>query len=139
LYTLAGTYRPVEGSTILDVVGGLRLASIKWDVSTQASIPVLSATDRRTTETKTWTDPFFGAQVQQRLSETWSLMGYLDVGGFGVGSKLSWQAMVGGSYAFTPGIVAKAGYRYISEDYDKSDFKYDMDNAGVYLGVGFRW
>ena len=35
--------------------------------------------------------------------------------------------------------AAKLGYRYISVDYDKDGFVYDMANSGLYLGLGIRF
>jgi len=136
MYTFAGTYRVEEGTTTADVLAGLRYAALKVDVAIQVSTP---ATANRVTETKSWVDPFIGTRIQHHFNARWTFDVYADIGGFGIGSDADLQALVGGSYAFTPGIVAKAGYRYIHTRYEKDDFKYDMDNGGAYLGVGFRW
>ncbi|WP_165393324.1 outer membrane beta-barrel protein [Rivibacter subsaxonicus] len=137
MYSLAGSYRLVEGGTPVDLFGGLRYTSVKWDIDIAASVPVVA--DRRLVRNNDWIDPFIGVRVQHALDDRWSLVGYADVGGFGVGSDLALQAMAGVRYAFRPDIVGKFGYRYISADYDRHDFQYDMANAGFYLAVGFRW
>jgi len=139
LYSVAASYRAVEGRNPVDVIGGLRYSSVRWDVDVQASVPLLPVADRRLVETKDWVDPYVGARIQQALGGRWTAVGYADIGGFGVGSKLAWQALAAINYAFTPGIIGKVGYRYVSVDYDKSDFTYDMASSGAYLGVGFRW
>jgi len=136
LYAVAGAYRVSEGTDTIDLIGGLRYNSVKWDVNITASVPATSASFK---QSKSWVDPYIGARIQKPLDKRWTLLGYADVGGFGAGSDLSWQAIVGASYAFKPDMIGKFGYRYISNDYDKNDFTYDMDTAGIYLGLGIRW
>ncbi|CAL8480866.1 protein of unknown function (plasmid) [Caballeronia sp. S22] len=36
-------------------------------------------------------------------------------------------------------IVAKAGYRIVSMNYEKPDFLYDVKTAGAYVGLGIRF
>ena len=43
------------------------------------------------------------------------------------------------NYAFTKSVTGKLGYRYMSIDYDKDGFRYDMDQRGFYVGVGIRF
>lgn len=139
VYSLAGSYRAVEGRAPVDVFGGLRYASVKWDVDLQVTAPPAVVGAHRFTETKSWTDPYVGARVQWPLAERWSLLGYADIGGFGVGSDLTWQAIAGVNYAFSPTLIGKAGVRFVYVDYDKSGFRYDMLNSGFYVGAGFRF
>ena len=70
------------------------------------------------------------------LGKGWSLVGYSDVGGFNVNSRLTWQWFVGVNYQFNKYLVVKAGYRYLYTDYDQDDYLYDMTVAGPYLGLG---
>jgi opacity protein-like surface antigen len=139
MYSLVATYRAIEGRTAVDLVGGLRYASVKWDVGIQASVPVLPPTDRRFVQTKDWVDPVVGARIQHALGDRWTLVGYADIGGFGAGSDLTWQLLAGANYAFTPTFIGKVGYRYVSVDYDKQDFSYNMAFSGAFLGLGIRW
>ena len=138
LLTAAATYRLSDGSTATDIVGGARYFKIDASASIDASLFALTGTVARSGD-KDWVDPFIGARVQHSLSDRWSVVGYADIGGFGIGSKLSWQALAGVSYDFTKTVSGKFGYRYMSVDYDKSGFLYDMDTYGLYLGVGFRF
>ena len=43
------------------------------------------------------------------------------------------------SYDFSKTVSGKFGYRYLSVDYDKSGFLYDMDTYGLFAGVGIRF
>ena len=68
-----------------------------------------------------------------------NLTGYADVGGFGAASDFTYQLSVGLNDAFSKAITGKFGYRYLSVDYDKGSFLYDMKLDGLYIGVGIRF
>jgi hypothetical protein len=137
MYSFAGSYRFVEGRSPVDLYGGLRYNSIKWDIDVAVSAPVVAG--RRIVQTKDWVDPYVGIRIKHPLDERWTLMGYADVGGFGVGSDLAVQAVLGAQYAFRPDLIGKVGYRYVAVDYDKDGFQYDMANGGLVFGLGWRW
>ncbi len=139
MYSLAGSYRVGQGRSPIDVFGGLRYASIGWDVDVEVSLPSVTPNERFFSETKSWVDPYLGARVEQPLGTRWSLSAYADVGGFGVGSRLATQGMATVRFAFTPGILGNLGFRVVTDDYDKDGFTYDMMNGGAVLGVSFRW
>lgn len=130
MYAAAATYRVAEGRTPVDVLSGLRYNCLK---------SALDIGSRSVSAREDWTDPFIGARIQILLSERWTLTGYADIGGFGVGSDNTWQVVGGVNYAFSPTITGKFDYRHLKVDYDKNDFRYDMATSGFYVGVGFRF
>ncbi len=138
ILSAAATYRLVDGRSPVDLLGGLRYSKIDVDARIDASLFALAGTARRSGD-KDWVDPYVGLRFQHAMSDRWALVGYGDVGGFGVGSDLTWQASLGVNYAFTKDVSAKLGYRYLSFDYDKDNFVYDMKLQGIYLGVGIRF
>ena len=138
LLTGAATYRVSDGPTLTDIVGGARYFEADVSASINASLFGLTGNVSRSGD-KSWVDPFIGARVQHPLTDRWTVVGYADVGGFGVGSKFTWQAIAGISYGFSKSISGKFGYRYLSVDYDKHGFLYDMDTYGLYAGIGFRF
>jgi hypothetical protein len=138
-YALAATYRAVEGESPVDLLAGLRLNSIRWDIDVLLSVPVLPALDRRLSEDQRWVDPFLGARLRQPIHEKASLVGYLDVGGFGIGSRLAWRGMVEAEYAFNRALAGKLGYRYLSIDHESDGLVWDLASGGVSLGLGLRW
>jgi opacity protein-like surface antigen len=138
VFAAAVAYRAIEGRSPLDVIGGVRYAKIEADARIDASFYAQSGTVAVGAE-KDWVDPYVGVRAQHALAERWTLVGYADVGGFGVGSEFTWQAAAGVNYEFSKAIVGKLGYRYLYVDYDKDGFRYDMENSGVYLGAGFRF
>jgi hypothetical protein len=70
------------------------------------------------------------------LAERWSFVGYADVGGFGVGSDVTYQTIVGVNWQLSKTFATKFGYRYMYQDYAKDNFVWDMAAHGFYLGLG---
>ncbi|HEY7658101.1 MAG TPA: hypothetical protein VH881_14635 [Burkholderiales bacterium] len=134
----AVAYRVVEGRAPLDVIGGLRYAKIEADATINGSFFAQAGSVARSAE-KNWVDPCIGVRFLQPVAEHWTLVSYLDIGGFGVGSDFTWQALVGANYEHSKTFAAKFGYRYLGVDYDKDGFVYDMGNSGLYLGLGIRF
>jgi opacity protein-like surface antigen len=135
----AVAYRVVEGSASVDVLGGARYNNL--DISTNINAAFFGALNitRNPGGERDWWDPVVGIRLAHAINDRWGLAGYADVGGFGVGSDLTWQALAGVNYAFTKSVTGKLGYRYMSIDYDKDGFRYDMDQRGFYVGVGIRF
>jgi opacity protein-like surface antigen len=138
VYAAAVAYRAIEGRTPLDVIGGARYAKLTVDAQIDGSFYAQTGTVAASAE-KSWVDPYIGVRVQHPIAERWTLVGYADVGGFGVGSDFTWQALAGVNYEFSKSIAGKFGYRYLYVDYDKDGFRYDMANSGLYLGAGIRF
>jgi hypothetical protein len=131
LFSLAATWRtPGSG---LDVLAGVRNLRIKADL--QLTSGALSG--RRANDSRNITDGFAGARIQASMGERWSFVGYADIG---TGSSdLSYQLLAGVNYASSKDLTWKAGYRFMSIDYAKDAFVYDMGYGGPYLAVGFRF
>ena len=63
-------------------------------------------------------------------------------GGFGAGSQFTWQAVGLVGYKFHIGTVATtlfAGYRALSQDFQSSDFEWDMVVHGPLIGINFAF
>jgi len=134
----AVAYRTVEGRSPVDVIGGMRYIKLEVDADINGSFFAQAGTVLRSGD-KDWVDPYVGARIKHALNDRWSLTGYGDIGGFGLGSDLTWQLSAGASYDFTKSVSGSFGYRMYYADYDKSGFLYDMKTEGVYAGVGIRF
>ncbi|MEJ8815954.1 hypothetical protein WKW77_33175 [Variovorax ureilyticus] len=133
IWTFAGFYRLSEGSFTVDLLGGTRYLYAKTDTElSTAFAPVTLGQERN----KGWWDGIVGARALVPLSGDWALLGYLDVGGGG--SKVSYQAIVGANYAYSPQTVFKFGYRYFSFERDDAPV-IKARLGGLYAGVGFRF
>jgi opacity protein-like surface antigen len=61
-----------------------------------------------------------------------------DIGGFGVGSDLTWQLFGGVGYQCTRNVEVEAGWRYLAIDYDDDGMVFDATVSGLILGLGFK-
>lgn len=116
----------------LDLLAGARL----YDVDTHAKlkIPGLGITKRGDTD-ETWVDPMIGTRFSVRPFDRWYLTSWAFVGGFDVGSKLSWDLFGGVGYQYDDRITLIAGYRGLGVDYARRGYVYDVVQQGPIVGV----
>lgn len=86
-----------------------------------------------------WVDPFVGLRFTGKVSERVFALLYGDVGGFGVGSEITWQAFAGMGWRWTDTTTVEAGYRYLYIDYEEDNLDMELDLAGFVMGVGFNF
>jgi hypothetical protein len=82
-----------------------------------------------------WVDPYVGVRARYNLTDEVYLGARGDIGGFGVGSDLTWQAFGGLGYVINDSVTIEAGYRHLDIDYDHDDFIMDMAISGPMVGV----
>lgn len=90
-----------------------------------------------------WIDPLVGARHTWSLAEDWSLTLRGDVGGFGVGSEFSWQAVARVNWQMTDSTLLGLGYRIVDVDYvdgsGTDEFRYDVTTSGFLAGLVFTF
>lgn len=145
-----GTGTATVQETLLEVAGGYRvtpavtlLVGARWvdlGLGLRYTGPNL---ERVVDASKSWGDPFIGAHLAAPLSERWLLGLHGDIGGFGVGSELAWQAYANIGFRASDLISVIVGYRALDMDYEDGKgadrFAYDVLTAGPQLGVAFRF
>ena len=93
--------------------------------------------------TQDWWDPIVGGNFSQPLGRNFSFNLRGDIGGFGVGSELTWQLLPSLSWQFADWGSIEAGYRWVYADYESGSgpnlFKYDMLNQGFQVGLTFHF
>lgn len=135
LLGLAG-YRVQESAThAFDLYGGLRL----WRVRSSASASLAGQTVVAAEDRFWWLDPVLAARYRQALGERGELLGYGDVGGFGLGSDLSWQLLVLYNHRVHARWTLSGGYRVLSTDYDDDGHLHDVRIAGPLLGLTWHF
>jgi opacity protein-like surface antigen len=141
LYQLTAGYRVLDERTKVDVLGAARYTQLDTALSLAVTTgsPLLPDGSRSVNARESWWDPVIGVRVLVPIAEAWTLVGYADIGGFGVGSDLTYQLLAGVNWQFAKSATAKAGYRYIYQDYKNNGFVWDMTASGFYLGAGFRF
>jgi len=137
LFEAGGYYRFSREKNIFDVLAGIRYTKLEPTVT--VTPPGGTPIDR----TEDWTDPIVGLRYMYMFNEKWMLALRGDIGGFGVGSDFTWNAI--GFIQWQPwkyaGILA--GYRALDQDYEDGSgpdrFKYDMRLHGPVLAINFVW
>ncbi len=109
--------------------GGFRWIGIDTDID--------SAIGTKEGDFEGFVDPIFGLYHRHWLSERWMLRVLGDIGGFGVGSELSWGLGVGFVRKFDGPFSFQCGYRILNIDYDE-DIEFDGSLQGAYIGIGLR-
>jgi hypothetical protein len=131
--------------TLLEFAGGYRvtpavalLVGARWvDLSSglQYAGPIAGGS---VDASKSWVDPFVGAHLAAPLSKRWWLGVHGDVGGFGVGSELAWQAYADLGFRPSELVSLILGYRVIDMDYEEGSgiehFHYDLQIDGPISG-----
>ncbi len=145
-----------RSSTALDLLGGARYWNQELDLSLAVDTSVdlgslgLERSGSRAVARSgalEWVDPFVGLRVRHELAPGRELQFLGDIGGFGVGSDLTWQLFAGYSFDFSlwqstllHGLV---GYRALAVDYtqDSGTNKNNLDLIlhGPVVGLSFRW
>lgn len=130
--TLAAGKRFDAGNgTTVDLLGGLRAWKVDGAVSLQ---PVLSVSP-----SKSFVDPIVGVRVNTQLSDRWSVLSYADLGGFGVGSDLTWQAAVTANYRARDNMYLSVGWRHLAVDYSDGGTVFDGAMSGPLVGLTFQF
>jgi hypothetical protein len=143
-----------SGSVAFDVLGGARYwyqeADLSFDIAGAVDVGDLQVAGARAfarSRSVDWLDPVIGARVRYTVAPGHELFLRGDIGGFGVGSEFSWQAI--GAYAFDFGTYqgitfsGVIGYRALSVDYAQGEgrqrYEFDMVEHGPILGISARF
>ena len=145
LFELDGARRFAKG---LEFYFGARVV----DIDSSLELNVVVGTDIegnpifQTTEgnkRKTWLDPLVGLRYQVSMGKHWAFVGRADVGGFGLGSDLAWQAMAHFDWRISKHFGAAFGYVILDIDYDDGEgshyFLYDIAAQGPLAAATFHF
>ncbi len=136
LFELAGFYRFTDGAHAIDGFGGLRYSSMDVDLDLPSPLPNVD-------QGKDWVDPYLGLRWQWKFAEKWGTDLRGDIGGFGIGSDITWNLV--GMVNFKPWkhVGLFGGYRALYQDYSTGSgdnkFKFDATMHGPVLGLNITW
>jgi hypothetical protein len=145
-----GTATAAVQQTLFEIAGGYRvspvftlLAGARWvDLENQIRYTG-QILDEEVSAGKSWIDPFVGVHFMAPLAERWWFGARGDVGGFGVGSDVAWQAYADIGFRASKVVSIILGYRAIDMDYEDGSghdlFRYDMLIAGPQIAVAFSF
>lgn len=117
----------------IDVLAGVRFVSLKPKLTL---VPAAELQARRS-----WADPIVGARFIADLASRWLVQLRGDIGGFGIASDFTWQALALTGYEISDRVSVFAGYRYLDFDFsdDNDGFLYDVATRGPVLGVNLSF
>lgn len=116
----------------LDAAAGLRA----WNVKATIKAPQLGIGENRT---ESWIDPVVALRGRLALAPDWSLIASGDIGGAGVGSRLTWQLTGSANYSVSESIFLSLGYRHLYLDYSSGGTRVRANYSGPVLGATFRF
>ncbi len=126
-----------EDGYLVEPYAGARYVKVESDVSIAGGGPLGVSNDASVNVD--WWDPVIGVRGRMPLTEKISAGGFADIGGFGVGSKFSWEIYAGLDYALSDHFSAVAGFRYLSIDYDTGRADITLETYGPVLGLTVRF
>ncbi|MGZ8998890.1 MAG: hypothetical protein ACXW2T_08550, partial [Allosphingosinicella sp.] len=133
--TLAAGYRAVDqGRLFFDILAGARLTSMKIGLELEGPQRSFSGS-----ESDTWIDPIVAVRFQAPLGERWALRTYGDIGGFGIGSDLSWQMQAMVEHDLSRRWSLYGGWRHLDIDYENEGFVFDAALDGPIIGAVYRF
>ncbi len=120
-----------------DITFGARYNRLEAEIDFDAPI------NAEVGNTRDWIEPVVGFVLRTPGEHRWHAMLLADVGGFGIGSDLAWQAFPSIGWDMAKWASIEVGYRVLSTDYKTGEgtdeFAYDMVYQGPALGVAFRF
>ena len=130
--TFGGAYRAIDTEhASLDLLAGLRA----WSVDTRFKLHGGLLPDQEFEHNENWVDPVIGLHGQYQFDSGIFIRALSQVGGFGVGSDLTWDVFGGLGYQFNDSISATAGYRHLEVDYENNGFVFDVELSGPVIGM----
>jgi len=129
-------YAGAEGSPVgTDIFFGGRYINLDAELDFPVAADVSS--DRN------WLDPLIGVSYSRDMSKKFLIKTTADIGGFGIGSDLTWRFSILGGYQLGKHANLWFGYRYLDIDYDEGSgadkFEYDVTMHGPVLGASFHF
>lgn len=136
--TTALGYRALDrDGWLVEPYAGARYVSLETDVKVFGGGPAGLAS--AASSDLDWWDPVIGVRARAPITEKLSAGGFADIGGFGAGSKFTWEVFAGLDYAFTDRIGGTAGFRYLSIDHEEDGTELNLDIYGPVLGITFSF
>jgi hypothetical protein len=130
----AGKRFDAGGNTTVDLLAGLRA----WDIDGAVNVLVPPG-GVSVSPSKSFVDPILAMRINTSLSDRWSLLGYADIGGFGAGSDLTWQAAVTANYQMRENAYLSVGWRHLSVDYSDNGTAFNGAMTGPLLGLTWQF
>ena len=131
VYRITEAGRPYE----VELFAGARI----WQIETDFTL----AGPRRSRSldySETWVDPIIGIQGRLDIGDTdLYVVGWGRVGGFSVGSRITYDIFAGLGYEIADWVSAFVGYRHLYVNRRNNGFVFDAQLTGPVLGAVFKF
>jgi hypothetical protein len=142
------------GPVAIDLLAGFRYwyqkADVSFDIAGVLDLGNLELVGGRgiaRSGSVNWIDPVIGARLRYAVAPGHEVFLRGDIGGFGVGSKFSWQVVSAYSFEFGTWnnitFAGLVGYRALSVDYAKGSgnrrYEFDQVQHGPIIGISARF
>jgi hypothetical protein len=131
--------RQAELAAAIQANAQARVAAIKAQLRDRIARTLRSSIDRAFSRTDNWVDPYIGLRARYNLNPAFYLTGKGDVGGFGVGSDLTWTAEGALGCQLTRCVFTEVGYRAMGVDYEKDGLLLDTITHGPQVTLGIKF
>lgn len=126
----------------LEALFSLAYFDLSADLELRLRSPVTGGTiDRSASTDASWVDPLVGLQYQVPFADDWRFNLRGDIGGFGVGSDLSYQMLANVRWQMNERFGLAFGYRLIAFDYEdgkrgtRGYQRFDLTEQGPLVGL----
>ncbi len=126
----------------IDVLAGARYVNI--DLDTSANVSALGTGAKIALDSDIdFIDPVIGSRFRYNINKTWGISIYGDIGGFGIGSELTWQAICLVNYNIENDYRIYAGLRYLHFRYEDDtalgNLEWEANYSGPVIGFAKRF
>lgn len=133
--SLQGGYRVYDSEQAsMDALVGLSV----WDIRTRAHLTTAGRTKHHQ-ESFSWVDPTIGLRAFYRFTPELSTQAQVHLGGFDVGSRMSYQATLTLNYDLSDNFSVAAGYKMLNVNYRRSGHVFDTRMSGPVIGLTWRY
>lgn len=140
IWEAAGLYRL---TSFLEVGVGGRLNYVQTSVDGLINAIPSGTVEFSGRHHKTWFDPVIITRLSTDIKNKWLFQFRGDLGGFGIGSKFTWQLQAYVGYRFGKLFQLAIGYRLLSTDYksgeEPKEFIFNVAEFGPVIRFGFNF
>ncbi|MCX9147675.1 hypothetical protein [Erythrobacter sp. WG] len=129
---LAGVRAEDSEALTVDLLAGARL----WNLDGRIAVPLAGVA---VAPGRTFVDPVIAARLGAPIAPRLSALLQADLGGFGVGSDLTYQLTGTLNYRASDRFVLSGGWRHLHLDYARGGTRFEGSQTGPIIGVTHRF
>jgi len=119
----------------IDAYAGVRIIDVTVDATLEPGL----LPQRESSLDNTLVDPIIGMRTQIDIVDGFGVSAAFDIGGFGLGTDLTWHVLGTLDYSFNDWFTLRTGYRHMSIDYSNDGAELDLNLSGPIIGAAFRF